>query len=284
HAEDLQEPHRPRPAQDGHRPRVARQGHRHRPVADRAHPPVQPGHLHGRLRLDPQAVHPDDRGQGPGLPARAVQLQRQGRALRELRRRRHHQDRDALPARRVRPLRGLQGRPLQPRHARHPLQGQEHRRGARHALRGGARVLRQPAVDQPPPPDHRRRRPRLRAPRPARPHPLRGRGPAGQARLRAGQAVDRPHHLRPRRADDRPPLRGHPPPAHRARPARRPGQHRARHRAQPRRHQDRRLDHRPRPRGRRRRWHGGGRGHPRAGGQDRGQPHRQVPRPAARGV
>ena len=64
--------------------------------------------------------------------------------------RRHDQDRDALPARRVRAVRGVQGRPLQPRHARHHVQGQEHRRGARHAVRGGARVLRQPAGDRPP--------------------------------------------------------------------------------------------------------------------------------------
>ena len=74
---------------------------------------------------------------------------------------------------------------------------------------------------------------------------VRRRGPAGQARQRAGQALHRPHHLHPRRAHDRPPLRGHPQAAHRAQPARRPGQHRPRHRAQPRRHQDGRLGHRP---------------------------------------
>ena len=54
--------------------------------------------------------------------------------------RRHDQDRDALPARRVRAVRGVQGRALQPRHARRHLEGQEHRRGARHAGRGGARA------------------------------------------------------------------------------------------------------------------------------------------------
>ena len=79
------------------------------------------------------------RGEGARLPAGPLQLQRQGRALRGVRRRRHDQDRDALPARRLRPLRGVQGRPLQPGHARHPLQGQEHQRGARPALRGGGR-------------------------------------------------------------------------------------------------------------------------------------------------
>ena len=48
------------------------------------------------------------------------------------------------------------------------------------------------------------------------------------------------------------------------------GQHRARDRAQPRRHQDRRLGHRPRPRGRRRRRPGRGRGPARGRGQGAG--------------
>ena len=41
-------------------------------------------------------------GQGPRLPARPVLLQRQGRPLRGVRRRRHHPHRDALPARHLR--------------------------------------------------------------------------------------------------------------------------------------------------------------------------------------
>ena len=60
-----------------------------------------------------QAVRADHRGQGPRLPAGPVLVQRQGRPLRGLRRRRHHQDRDALPARRVRAVRGLPRRPVQ---------------------------------------------------------------------------------------------------------------------------------------------------------------------------
>ena len=171
----------PPQAHRGHR--AARQGHQHRPVAHRPHAPVQPGHLHRRVRPHPQAVRPDPRGEGPRLPARALLVQREGRPLRGLRGRRHHQDRDALPARRLRAVRGVQGRPLQPRHARHHVQGQEHRRGARHAVRGGARVLRQPAAHRPPPADPRRRRPRLRAPRPARAHAVGRRGPAGEAGL-----------------------------------------------------------------------------------------------------
>ena len=42
------------------------------------------------------------------------------------------------------------------------------------------------------------------------------RGAADQAGQRAVQAVDRPHHLHPRRAHHRPALRGHPQAAHRA--------------------------------------------------------------------
>ena len=77
------------------------------------------------------------------------------------------------------------GRPLQPRHPRGHLQGQEHRRGARPVLRGGAGLLRQPAAHRPPPADPGRRRPRLRAARPAGPDPVGRRGPAGQAGHRA---------------------------------------------------------------------------------------------------
>ena len=69
------------------------------------------------------------------LPARPLQLQRQGRPLRGVRGRRHDQDRDELPARRLRRLRGVPRQALQPRHARGALQGQEHRRSARDADR-----------------------------------------------------------------------------------------------------------------------------------------------------
>ena len=120
-----------------------------------------------------------------GLPARPVLVQREGRPLRGVRGRRHDQDRDALPPRRLRAVRGVQGRALQPRHARRHVQGQEHRRGARAVDRGGAGVLRQPADDRPAPADAGRRRPRLRAPRPARAHAVGRRGAAGEAVGRA---------------------------------------------------------------------------------------------------
>ena len=78
------------------------------------------------------------RGYKPGR----FSLQRQGRALRGLPRRRADQDRDALPARRLRPLRAVPRPPLQPRDARGPLQGQVDRRRARDVGRRGGRVLR----------------------------------------------------------------------------------------------------------------------------------------------
>ncbi len=105
---------------------------------DRAHPAQQPRDVHRGLRPHPQAVRVDARGEDPRLPPGPLLVQRQGRALRGLLGRRHDQDRDELPARRLRPVRGLPRRPLQPRDARGPLQGQDHRRGARHADRGGA--------------------------------------------------------------------------------------------------------------------------------------------------
>ena len=162
------------------------------------------------------------------------------------------------------PVRGLQGRPLQPRHARHRVQGQEHRRRARHAGRRGGRLLRQPARDLPLHGDADGRRARLRPARPVGADAVGRRGAARQAGHRAGQAVDRPHDLPARRADHRAALRRRAPAADRAVTAGRPGQHGARDRAQPRRDQDRRLDHRSRPRGRQRRRHGRRRGHARA--------------------
>ena len=99
-----------------------------------------------------------------------------------------------------------------------------------------------------------RGRPGLRPARPARPHPVRWRGAARQARLRAAEAQHRADHLRPRRADHRPALRGHPQAAQGAPGPGRQGQHRHRHRAQPRRHQECRLGRRPRSRGRQRWW------------------------------
>ena len=105
-------------------------------------PTVEPGDLHGPLRRDPRHLLEDQGGPRARVQAGPLLVQRQGRALRGLPRRRADQDRDALPARRLRPVRAVPRPPLQPRDARGPLQGQVDRRRPRHAGRRGARVLR----------------------------------------------------------------------------------------------------------------------------------------------
>ena len=64
----------------------------------------------------------------PGVQGRPVQLQRQGRALRSLRRGRDHQDRDAFPAGRLCDLRRLPGQAIQPGNPGGPIQGEKHLR------------------------------------------------------------------------------------------------------------------------------------------------------------
>ena len=133
-----------------------------------------------------------------GLQAGTVLVQRQGRPLRGVPRRRPDQDRDALPARRVRAVRAVPRQALQPRDARGPVQGQDDRRCARDADRGGARVLRAHPEDPAPGRDAERRRPGLHAPRPARDNAVRGRGAAGEAGCRAVQGRDGSDDLHPR--------------------------------------------------------------------------------------
>ena len=84
----------------------------------------------------------------------ALLLQREGGALRDLRRRRADRHRDALPARHLRHLRRLRRAALQPRDARGPLQGAQHRRRPRPDGRAGGRGLRERPVD----PERRGRR------------------------------------------------------------------------------------------------------------------------------
>ena len=79
-----------------------RQDHRDRPEPDRPHAAVQPGDLRRAVHADPRAVRGRAGVAGPRLHAGPLQLQRQGRPLRELQGRRHPQDRDAVPAGRLR--------------------------------------------------------------------------------------------------------------------------------------------------------------------------------------
>ena len=163
-------------------PRAPGQDHLGRPVADRPHAALEPGDLHRALRHHPRPLLQDAGVAGARLQARPLLVQRQGRPLRGLPRRRPDQDRDALPAGHLRPVRAVPRQALQPRDAGHPLQGQDDRRRAGHARRGGARVLRPHPEDPPPPADPARRRPGLHAPRPAGHDAVGRRGPAHQAR------------------------------------------------------------------------------------------------------
>ena len=131
------QPPAPRQAATGRAPadqrsRPGRQDHQHRPIADRAHAALQPGHLHRPVRPHPRALLAHAGGTGARLQARTLLVQRQGRALRGLPRRRPDQDRDALPARRLRALRAVPRQALQPRDAGGALQGPDDRRRARH--------------------------------------------------------------------------------------------------------------------------------------------------------
>jgi len=65
------------------------------------HPSFERGHLHRRFRSRSQTLRSDPRGESSRLPARAFLVQRQRGPLRGLRRRRHHQDRDALSSGRI---------------------------------------------------------------------------------------------------------------------------------------------------------------------------------------
>src|SRR4028118_1969122 len=81
---------------------------------------------------------------------------------------------------------------LQPRDAGGALQGQVHRRGARHADRGGRRLLRGDSGHLPAPAHPRRGGARLRAAGSAGADPVRRRGAARQARPRAPGAARAP--------------------------------------------------------------------------------------------
>ena len=138
-----------------------------RPVAARPLGPLEPGDLHEPLRADPR---PDVAGAGrpdAGIRAGPLLVQREGRPLRGVRRRRTDRHRDALPPRRLRDVRRLRRPPVQPRDARGALQGAERGRGARPDGRAGGRGLRERADDPQRSRDARGGRARLHQARPA---------------------------------------------------------------------------------------------------------------------
>ena len=246
--------------------RAPRQGDQHRPVADRAHAPVQPGDLHRGVRPHPPAVQRHDRGKVRGYqPGRFSFNVKGGRCEACAGDGTIKIEMHFLPDVYV-PCEVCKGA----RYNRDTLDITFKGKNIAEVLDMPCEEALEFFANQPAIARHMQTLVdvglgyvRLG---PAGPDPVGWRGAAHQAGQRAVQAVDRSHHLHARRADHRPALRGHPQAARRAVPAGRPGQHRARDRAQPRRHQDGRLDHRPRARRRRRR---------RAGGRRRARP-RQV--------
>ena len=96
----------------------------------------------------------DQRGKDPGLWAGPVLLQRQGRPVRSLLRRRPCEDRDALSAGRLRALRGLSRRSgTTGRRWKSTTRAKTSLRGAGHDRGGGGGFLREPAEDPQKSPD-----------------------------------------------------------------------------------------------------------------------------------
>ena len=236
------------------------------PVADRQDDAFEPGELRRGFRCDKKAVFQFDRGKAAQVHPRHLQLQLGQRALPGLRRQRLRARRNAVPFRRLPALPGLR-RPALPR--RNPgdqdRRQVDRRRAGPDRLRGAlllpqrGRTGRAPAAAE-------GRGPRLPAPRPAGAHALGRRSPAPQARRppRRGRRHGDEKAVPVRRADHRPALRRRGEAAARLPPAAGGRAFAAGHRAQPGRDPRLRLDHRPRPRGRRRgrrsslRWDAGG--------------------------
>ena len=215
-----------------------------RPESDRPHSAFQSRHLYGSMGQNPHAVRQDARSAGARLWSRTVLVQRQGRPLRGMPRRRHVENRNELPAGRVRGLRGMPRPALQPRDSRSEVQRQIGRRRAEHAHRGGRAVLQGVPVHLALPGHPGAGRSRLYPARPAGADAVRRRIAARETRDGTPTAFHRQNRVHPRRADHRPAFRGRTQTAARIAGIGGQGQHRHRHRAQSRRGQIRGLDHR----------------------------------------
>jgi len=166
-------------AHRGHEPH--RQGHRDRPVAHRPHAAIESRHVHRPLHVHSRAVRDGARGPGARLQARALLVQREGRALRGVPGRWGHRHRDALPAQRVRDVRAVQGPPLQPRDAGREVPREVHRRGPGPDRRSRAAAARELPADRDEAPHAAERRARLHRARPVGDDAVGRRGAAREA-------------------------------------------------------------------------------------------------------
>ena len=112
---------------------ASRQGNQHRPKPDRTHAAQQSRDLYGDVYGNTRFVRFHTRRQRTGLQGGTFFLQRGGRQMRKLRRRRHTQNRNELSARRVRSVRGVSRHPLQSRNIAGQVQGQKHCRRSGYA-------------------------------------------------------------------------------------------------------------------------------------------------------
>ena len=170
-------------------PRALRQGDQRRPVADRSHAALEPGHVYGPVHADPRAVLGRADLEGARLRSGPFLVQREGRPLRIVPGRRRAEGGNALPAGRLRAVRRVPRQALQPRNARSAVQGQEHQRSARHDGRARVRILQRGAGHRAQAEDAARRRPRLHPPRPVGHDAVGRRGAAREAVARSPSAT-----------------------------------------------------------------------------------------------
>src|SRR2546426_5629636 len=109
----------------------------HRSSAHWTHPALQSGDLREGVRRITRAIRKRSTGARTRLLAQHVLLQRRGRSVRGVRRRRARADRDGVPCQRVRGLRHLRRLALQTRDPRREAARRQHRASARVDRRPG---------------------------------------------------------------------------------------------------------------------------------------------------